>query len=157
MPLTKGELGRRIRSARESCGLTQEQLGDLDRIAYAVGRDIKSLFAESRLSVPELRRNFRDPRAISQAMRTRKMSRAELMFAPILYKDHILYADSIWSSLASRANHAVRTIGAFPWRTEIVLLRRTIPKRTVLVRRTADRRPVAPNPASIRPMYGVRR
>lgn len=68
MSLTKEELGRRIRSARESCGLTQEQLGDavelsriaigqietssrsvssieLDRIAYAVGRDIKAFFA----------------------------------------------------------------------------------------------------------------
>ena len=36
MPLTRDELGRRIRSARESCGLTQEQLGEaveLSRIA----------------------------------------------------------------------------------------------------------------------------
>lgn len=70
MLLTKEELGRRIRSARERCGLTQEQLGEpaglgrlavgqieagtrsvssieLDRIAYAVGRDIKSFFAEA--------------------------------------------------------------------------------------------------------------
>lgn len=70
MPLTKEELGRRIRSAREGCGLTQEQLGEpaglsrlavgqieagtrsvssieLERIAYALGRDIKSFFAES--------------------------------------------------------------------------------------------------------------
>lgn len=70
MGLTREELGRRIRSARETCGLTQEQLGEfadltrvavgqievgsrsvssleLDRIAHAVGRDIKSFFAES--------------------------------------------------------------------------------------------------------------
>jgi Zn-dependent peptidase ImmA (M78 family)/transcriptional regulator with XRE-family HTH domain len=69
MPLTQEELGRRIRSARESCGLTQEQLGEavalsrvavgqietgartvssleLDRIAYAVGRDIKAFFED---------------------------------------------------------------------------------------------------------------
>lgn len=62
MSLTKEELGQRIRTARESGGLTQEQLGnavelsriairqieagsrsvssiELDRIAYAVGRD----------------------------------------------------------------------------------------------------------------------
>ncbi len=70
MELTREELGRRIRSAREACGLTQEQLGgsagltrvavgqieagtrsvsslELDRIAHAVGRDIKSFFARS--------------------------------------------------------------------------------------------------------------
>jgi len=70
MALTREELGRRVRSARESCGLTQEQLGasadlsrlaigqiesgsrsvssiELDRIAYAVGRDIKSFFEGS--------------------------------------------------------------------------------------------------------------
>ena len=36
MPLTREELGQRIRSARESCGFTQEQLGEaveLSRIA----------------------------------------------------------------------------------------------------------------------------
>lgn len=67
MAITREELGRRIRSARELCGLTQEQLGEsvdlsriaisqieagsrsvssleLDRIAYAVGRDIKAFF-----------------------------------------------------------------------------------------------------------------
>ena len=38
MPLTREELGRRIRSARESCGLTQEQLGEavaLSRVAIS--------------------------------------------------------------------------------------------------------------------------
>lgn len=68
MPITGVELGRRIRSAREVCVLTQVQLGEavelsrlaisqieggnrsvssieLDRIAYAVGRDIKSFLA----------------------------------------------------------------------------------------------------------------
>lgn len=67
MAITREELGRRIRCAREVCGLTQEQLGEsvdlsriaisqieagsrsvssleLDRIAYAVGRDIKAFF-----------------------------------------------------------------------------------------------------------------
>lgn len=69
MPLMKDELGRRVRAAREACGLTQEQLGnyvelsrlalgqieagsrsvsslELDRIAFALGRDIKDFFAE---------------------------------------------------------------------------------------------------------------
>lgn len=69
MPITREELGLRIRSAREGCGLTQEQLGnevelarlavsqieggnrsvssiELDRIAYTVGRDIKSFLTE---------------------------------------------------------------------------------------------------------------
>ena len=70
MELTREELGRRIRSAREGCGLTQGHLGEfaglnrvaigqieagtrsvssleLDRIAHAMGRDIKSFFAAS--------------------------------------------------------------------------------------------------------------
>lgn len=70
MSVTREELGRRVRSARESCGLTQEQLGttaglsrlaisqieagsrsvssiELDRIAYAVGKDIRSFLAEN--------------------------------------------------------------------------------------------------------------
>lgn len=69
MPLTKEELGRRIRAAREGCSLTQEQLAsaaglnrlavgqieaatrsvssiELERIAYALGRDIKSFFGD---------------------------------------------------------------------------------------------------------------
>jgi Zn-dependent peptidase ImmA (M78 family)/transcriptional regulator with XRE-family HTH domain len=82
MPITKEELGRRIRSAREGCGLTQEQLGDavelarlaisqiesgnrsvssieLDRIAYVVGRDIKSLLAEDFVEQDALATLFR--------------------------------------------------------------------------------------------------
>jgi len=70
MELTREQLGQRIRAARESCGLTQEQLAEparlsrvaigqieagarsvssleLDRIAHAVGRDIKSFFADA--------------------------------------------------------------------------------------------------------------
>jgi len=70
MGLTPEELGRRIRAAREGYALTQEQLGDLcnlsrvaigqieagsrsvaglelDRIAHAVGRDIKSFFTDT--------------------------------------------------------------------------------------------------------------
>ena len=82
MPLTRDELGRRIRSARESCGLTQEQMGDavelsriaisqieggsrsvssieLDRIAYAVGRDIKAFFADAFVEQDALAALFR--------------------------------------------------------------------------------------------------
>ncbi len=82
MPLTRDELGRRIRSARESCGQTQEQLGDavelsriaisqmeagsrsvssieLDRIAYAVGRDIKAFFANAFVEQDALAALFR--------------------------------------------------------------------------------------------------
>ena len=89
MPLTKEELGRRIRSARESCGLTQEQLGEpaglgrvavgqieagtrsvssieLDRIAYAVGRDIKSFFAESFAEQDALSALFRSDQALAE-------------------------------------------------------------------------------------------
>jgi len=50
MELTREELGRRIRSARETCGLTQEQLGDsagLTRVAVgqieAGARSVSSL------------------------------------------------------------------------------------------------------------------
>jgi Zn-dependent peptidase ImmA (M78 family)/DNA-binding XRE family transcriptional regulator len=89
MPLTKEELGQRIRSARESCGLTQEQLGEpagltrlavgqieagtrsvssieLDRIAYAVGRDIKSFFAESFAEHDALTALFRSDSALAE-------------------------------------------------------------------------------------------
>ena len=82
MTLTREELGRRIRSARESCGLTQEQLGEpvglsriaigliesgtrsvssleLDRIAYAVGRDIKSFFVDEFVEQDALAALFR--------------------------------------------------------------------------------------------------
>ncbi|OWQ88402.1 hypothetical protein CDN99_16210 [Roseateles aquatilis] len=69
MPLTQAALGQRIRSARERCHLTQERLGEsiglsrvainqiesgaravssleLDRLAFAVGRDIREFFAD---------------------------------------------------------------------------------------------------------------
>jgi Zn-dependent peptidase ImmA (M78 family)/DNA-binding XRE family transcriptional regulator len=82
MPLTREELGRRIRSARESCGLTQEQLGEavelsriaisqiesgsrsvssieLDRIANAVGRDIKAFFTDAFVEQDALAALFR--------------------------------------------------------------------------------------------------
>ena len=82
MPLTREELGQRIRSARESCGLTQEQLGEtvelsrvainqieagsrsvssieLDRIAHAVGRDIKAFFADAFVEQDALTALFR--------------------------------------------------------------------------------------------------
>ena len=82
MPLTKEELGRRIRSARESCGLTQEQLGEavelsripisqieagsrsvssieLDRIANVVGRDIKAFFTDAFVEQDALAALFR--------------------------------------------------------------------------------------------------
>lgn len=91
MPLTQEELGRRIRSARESCGLTQEQLGEaadlsrvaigqveagarsvssleLDRIAYAVGRDIKAFFENQFVEQDALAALFRsDPQLTGRA------------------------------------------------------------------------------------------
>jgi transcriptional regulator with XRE-family HTH domain len=89
MPLTKEELGQRIRAAREACGLTQEQLGEptglsrlavgqiesgtrsvssieLDRIAYAVGRDIKPLFAETFEERHALAALFRSDAALAE-------------------------------------------------------------------------------------------
>lgn len=70
MPITQQELGRRIRVAREGCGLTQDEVAaaagitrsavvhiesgkrsvsslELDRIAYLLGRDLRGFFAES--------------------------------------------------------------------------------------------------------------
>lgn len=69
MPVDQSELGRRIRTAREACGLTQEALAqqcslsrvavvqieqgnravsslELDRIAFVLGHDISDFFAE---------------------------------------------------------------------------------------------------------------
>ncbi len=89
MTMTREELGRRIRAARESCGLTQEQLGEpadlsriavgqiesgarsvssleLDRIAYAVGRDIKSFFADSFVEQDALAALFRSDDELAQ-------------------------------------------------------------------------------------------
>lgn len=68
MTIERGELGRRLREARETCGLTQQQVGDkleiaratvaqmelgnreitsleLDKLAYLYGRDIRSFLA----------------------------------------------------------------------------------------------------------------
>lgn len=96
MPLTPEELGRRIRSARESCGLTQEQLGEavglsrvaigqvetggrtvsgieLDRIAYAVGRDIKAFFDSQFVEQDALAALFRSNPQLTE--------RAELLHA----------------------------------------------------------------------------
>jgi Zn-dependent peptidase ImmA (M78 family)/transcriptional regulator with XRE-family HTH domain len=89
MPLTQKQLGERIRSAREGCGLTQEQLGEpaglgrvaigqieagarsvssieLDRIAYAVGRDIKSFFTEAFVPQDALAALFRADDALAE-------------------------------------------------------------------------------------------
>lgn len=69
MPITQAELGRRVRSAREACGLTQDSLAqqvslsrtaivqieqgkravssiELDQIAFALGRDMRDFFAD---------------------------------------------------------------------------------------------------------------
>ena len=69
MPITKEQLAQRIRAVREGCGLTQEQLGasagmqrlaitqiengsrtvssiELDKIAHAVGLDLRSFFTD---------------------------------------------------------------------------------------------------------------
>ena len=89
MPITREELGRRIRSAREGCGLTQEQLGgtvelsrlaisqieggnrsvssiELDRIAYAVGRDIKSFLADDFVEQDALAALFRSEAQLAE-------------------------------------------------------------------------------------------
>jgi Zn-dependent peptidase ImmA (M78 family)/DNA-binding XRE family transcriptional regulator len=89
MGLTKEELGRRIRSAREICGLTQEQLGEfvglhrvavgqieagtrsvssleLDQIAHAVGRDIKSFFAQAFVERDALSALFRSDAQLAE-------------------------------------------------------------------------------------------
>ncbi|QSR84679.1 ImmA/IrrE family metallo-endopeptidase [Methylacidimicrobium sp. B4] len=95
MEMTKEELGRRIRSARESCGLTQEQLGEsvglsrvalgqiesgarsvssleLDRLARALGRDIKSFFATAFAERDALSALFRLDAELAQQVDLRK-------------------------------------------------------------------------------------
>jgi Zn-dependent peptidase ImmA (M78 family)/transcriptional regulator with XRE-family HTH domain len=91
MPVTQQELGRRIRAAREDCGLTQEQLGEavglsrvtitqieagaravssleLDRLAFAVGRDIRAFFTDEFVEHDALAALFRsDPQFTEQA------------------------------------------------------------------------------------------
>jgi Zn-dependent peptidase ImmA (M78 family)/DNA-binding XRE family transcriptional regulator len=70
MPITQAELGRRLRAAREACGMTQEEVAghlgvsrtavaqmelgnravtslELDRLAYLYGRDIRDLLSTS--------------------------------------------------------------------------------------------------------------
>lgn len=82
MPITPNELSRRIRAAREACGLTQEQVAkhlglsrptvvqieqgkrsvtslELDRLAYLFGRDIREFVAESFESTDALAALFR--------------------------------------------------------------------------------------------------
>lgn len=89
MELTREQLGQRIRAARESCGLTQEQLAEparlsriaigqieagtrsvssleLDRIAHAVGRDIKSFFAASFVERDALSALFRSDAELAE-------------------------------------------------------------------------------------------
>ncbi len=89
MELTREQLGQRIRAARESCGLTQEQLAaparlsrvaigqieagvrslsslELDRIAHAVGRDIKSFFADAFVERDALWALFRSDAELAQ-------------------------------------------------------------------------------------------
>lgn len=82
MPITQEELGRRIRSAREACGLTQEQVAadldvsrptvaqieagnravsslELDQLAHLFGRDIRELVAEAFSEADSLAAFFR--------------------------------------------------------------------------------------------------
>ena len=89
MELTREQLGKRIRAARESCGLTQEQLAEparlsrvaigqieagarsvssleLDRIAHAVGRDIKSFFATAFVERDALSALFRSDAELAE-------------------------------------------------------------------------------------------
>ncbi len=90
MPITQQELGRRIRTAREACRLTQEQVGEslrvsrptiaqieagkrsvssleLDRLARLFGRDIRELVAESFEDADSLAALFRaQPEVLAQ-------------------------------------------------------------------------------------------
>jgi Zn-dependent peptidase ImmA (M78 family)/transcriptional regulator with XRE-family HTH domain len=86
--LTREQLGQRIRAAREQCGLTQEQLAEptrlsrvaigqieagmrsvssleLERIARAVNRDIKSFFASAFVERDALSALFRSDSALT--------------------------------------------------------------------------------------------
>lgn len=91
MPINQEELGRRIRAAREACGLTQDQLAqqcgvsrvavvqieqgnravsslELDRIAFVLGRDIRDFFAEQFSDQDALVALFRlDPQIANRA------------------------------------------------------------------------------------------
>lgn len=91
MSINQTELGRRIRAAREACGLTQDQLAqqcglprvavvqieqgnravsslELDRIAFALGRDIRDFFAEQFSDQDALVALFRlDPQIANRA------------------------------------------------------------------------------------------
>jgi Zn-dependent peptidase ImmA (M78 family)/DNA-binding XRE family transcriptional regulator len=98
MPVTREELGRRIRAAREACGLTQEHVAnrwgvsrptvvqieqgrrsvsslELDRFAHLFGRDIREFVAESFESTDALAALFRaeadvlDEPAVADALR----------------------------------------------------------------------------------------
>jgi len=87
MPITQTELSRRIRAAREACGLTQEQVAEyldvsrpavvqieqgnravssleLDRLAHMFGRDIREFVAESFGGVDALAAVFRAEAAV---------------------------------------------------------------------------------------------
>lgn len=90
MPITQAELGRRIRSAREACRLTQEQVAEvldvsrptvaqieagnravssleLDRLAHLFGRDIRDFVAESFDEADSLAALFRaQPEVLSE-------------------------------------------------------------------------------------------
>jgi Zn-dependent peptidase ImmA (M78 family)/DNA-binding XRE family transcriptional regulator len=89
MAITREELGRRIRSAREGCGLTQEQLGELtglsrlavgqvevgnrsvssielDLIAHVLARDIKSFLSETFAEHDPLAALFRSDAALAE-------------------------------------------------------------------------------------------
>ncbi|HVK55165.1 MAG TPA: ImmA/IrrE family metallo-endopeptidase [Burkholderiales bacterium] len=117
MPLTREELGRRIRSARETCGLTQEQLGDitglsrmainqieaggrsvtsleLDRIAYAVGRDIKAFFEEAFVEQDALAALFRsDAQLANQAELLRALQDSLALGREVTNLEHLLGID----------------------------------------------------------------
>ena len=98
MPITQTELSRRIRAAREACGLTQEQVAEylavsrpvvvqieqgnralssleLDRLAHMFGRDIREFVAESFEGIDALAAVFRaeaavlDQPAVADALR----------------------------------------------------------------------------------------
>src|SRR5262249_1482813 len=98
MPITQEELGRRIRTAREACGMTQEQVAghlgvsrptvvqieagnrsvsslELDKLAHLTGRDLHDFMAESFAEADSVAALFRAqpevraPPAVAEALR----------------------------------------------------------------------------------------
>jgi len=119
MPVTQQELGQRIRVAREECGLTQEQLGqavgvsraaitqieggaravsslELDKLAFAVGRDIRVFFAEEFVEGDALAALFRsDPQFAEQAELMRALQESLALGREVTNLEQLLKIDRV--------------------------------------------------------------